>query len=454
MKLRTRMTLQVGAVILSAIIILSIGMMIVFSSTFENYLRNFQSEKMHSIITDLSEIIREENIDLASSEFHDRLDYYARDTNINISILDRSSRIVATYSGLKKQTSPAIRIEEYQLIDSQRNPLGSMLVTYDSQDPEVEVAVNTFRAKSLGSMVALLLGYAILSGVLGYSMSRTVTTPIESLTKKTNELRKKNYKTTFDSSNITEIQELSANLQFLANTLDQQEEARQNYAQDISHELRTPLTNLQLHLDAMEDGVIATDQDSIQSLRSNVNQLTSIVERLRSTFADASMISNAKWENANLSMLLNEWIDGFEPMIAKKNASFQRVIEKNVNLKTDPKLVRLVVSNLISNAIKAIDTKGIVRVILTHTRNEVLLTVADNGVGLSSDEIKHLFDRFYRVDSSRNRQLGGQGLGLAITRNIVTQLGGRIHVTSRVGKGATFRVSLPTRLFSDQRDTN
>ena len=443
MKLRTRMTLQVGAVILSAIIILSIGMMIVFSSTFENYLRNFQSEKMHSIITDLSEIIREENIDLASSEFHDRLDYYARDTNINISILDRSSRIVATYSGLKKQTSPAIRIEEYQLIDSQRNPLGSMLVTYDSQDPEVEVAVNTFRAKSLGSMAALLLGYAILSGVLGYSMSRTVTTPIESLTKKTNELRKKNYKTTFDSSNITEIQELSANLQFLANTLDQQEEARQNYAQDISHELRTPLTNLQLHLDAMEDGVIATDQDSIQSLRSNVNQLTSIVERLRSTFADASMISNAKWENANLSMLLNEWIDGFEPMIAKKNASFQRVIEKDVNLKTDPKLVRLVVSNLISNAIKAIDTKGIVRVILTHTRNEVLLTVADNGVGLSSDEIKHLFDRFYRVDSSRNRQLGGQGLGLAITRNIVTQLGGRIHVTSEEGKGTTFHITLP-----------
>ena len=454
MKLRTRMTLQVGAVILSAIIILSIGMMIVFSSTFENYLRNFQSEKMHSIITDLSEIIREENIDLASSEFHDRLDYYARDTNINISILDRSSRIVATYSGLKKQTSPDIRIEEYQLIDSQRKPLGSMLVTYDSRDPEVEVAVDAFRTNSLSSMAALLLGYAILSGVLGYSMSRTVTTPIESLTKKTNELRKKKYKTTFDPSNITEIQELSANLQFLANTLDQQEEARQNYAQDISHELRTPLTNLQLHLDAMEDGIIATDQDSIQSLRSNVNQLTSIVERLRSTFADASMISNAKWENANLSLLLNEWIDGFEPMIAKKNASFQRVIEKDVNLKTDPKLVRLVVSNLISNAIKAIDTKGVVRVILTRTRNEVLLTVADNGVGLSSDEIRHLFDRFYRVDSSRNRQLGGQGLGLAITRNIVTQLGGRIHVTSRVGKGSTFRVSFPTRLFSDQRDTN
>lgn len=236
-------------------------------------------------------------------------------------------------------------------------------------------------------------------------------------------------------------------MQYLASSLRQQENARRSYAQDISHELRTPLTNMQLHVEAMKDGIIPSDEKNWEQIEANIAQLTLLVERLKNTFREASLVAAEEIRFIDCSALTERVVDSFEPRIAQKNGVFVRAIDPAISLQTDERLYSQILSNLLSNAIKAINPEGQIRVALNSDRKYVVLTVTDNGIGIPSKDLAHLFDRFYRVDSSRNRSAGGQGLGLAITRNIVQQLGGHIEVTSKVGKGTTFRVRLPEEFF-------
>ena len=179
----------------------------------------------------------------------------------------------------------------------------------------------------------------------------------------------------------------------------------------------------------------------------NIDQLTLLVERLKKTFHDASLIASEDIQDVDVSALIARILDGFEPLIAQRHGQFERAISPDLHLDTDSRLFSQVLSNLLSNAIKAIEPEGTVRVALAREGKNLILIVADNGVGIDPQALPHIFDRFYRVDSSRNRKVGGQGLGLAITKSIVQQLGGRIEVASRVGKGTTFRVLFQVDFF-------
>lgn len=447
MKLRTRLSLSIIIIVFITMAVIAYGMQRAYSDSFFNYLENEEEARLKRIVNDIGTIARTESLDLTKDGVNEQLQLYARDANINITIMDTESTILANYRGLVENAEADIQVDQYQLVDSHGEKRGTMLVTYDRSNPALRNSLHDFQRRSLNSTMLGIVVFGLISIVFSYFFSKQITEPIESLRNAADRIRQNEFDITLDDSPFDELQSLNANMQYLASSLRQQENARRSYAQDISHELRTPLTNMQLHVEAMKDGIIPSDKKNWEQIEANIMQLTLLVERLKNTFREASLVAAEEIRFIDCSQLTERVIDSFEPRIVQKNGTFVRAIDPAISLQTDERLFSQILSNLLSNAIKAIEEGGQIRVALNADRKYVVLTVTDNGVGIAQKNLAHLFDRFYRVDSSRNRAVGGQGLGLSITRNIVQQLGGHIEVTSKVGKGTTFRVRLPDEFF-------
>ena len=447
MKLRTRLSLSIIIIVFITMAVIAYGMQRAYSDSFFNYLENEEETRLKRIVNDIGTLARTESLDLTKDGAHEQLQLYARDANINITIMDTESTILANYRGLVENAEADIQVDQYQLVDSHGEKRGTMLVTYDRSSPALRNALHDFQRRSLNSTMLGIVVFGLIAIVFSYFFSKQITEPIESLRSAADRIRQNEFDITLDDSPFDELQSLNANMQYLASSLRQQEDARRNYAQDISHELRTPLTNMQLHVEAMKDGIIPSDKKNWEQIEANITQLTLLVERLKNTFREASLVAAEEIRFIDCSALTERVIDSFEPRIVQKNGAFVRAIDPAISLQTDERLFSQILSNLLSNAIKAIEEGGQIRVALNADRKYVVLTVTDNGVGIAQNNLAHLFDRFYRVDSSCNRAAGGQGLGLSITRNIVQQLGGHIEVTSKVGKGTTFRVRLPDEFF-------
>lgn len=447
MKLRTRLSLSIIIIVFITMAVIAYGMQRAYSDSFFNYLENEEEARLKRIVNDIGTIARTESLDLTKDGVNEQLQLYARDANINITIMDTESTILANYRGLVENAEADIQVDQYQLVDSHGEKRGTMLVTYDRSNPALRNSLHDFQRRSLNSTMLGVVVFGLIAIVFSYFFSKQITEPIESLRNAADRIRQNEFDITLDDSPFDELQSLNANMQYLASSLRQQENARRSYAQDISHELRTPLTNMQLHVEAMKDGIIPWDKKNWEQIEANIMQLTLLVERLKNTFREASLVAAEEIRFIDCSQLAERVIDSFEPRIVQKNGTFVRAIDPAISLQTDERLFSQILSNLLSNAIKAIEEGGQIRVALNADRKYVVLTVTDNGVGIAQKNLAHLFDRFYRVDSSRNRAAGGQGLGLSITRNIVQQLGGHIEVTSKVGKGTTFRVRLPDEFF-------
>lgn len=440
MRLRTRLAIQVLLFMTVGVLVIAGVLVFSFTDSFDRLLVHVEEERIQRVVEDVSDIVRQEGFSFREDSWREKLAAYAKNSNINISIMDESSRIQASYEGLVEHEDQNLQVARYLLVDNDQNQIGTLLVTHDLNNPIYKSLQNRFVTGALSSLAFLVLAYFVGAFFLTSRFSRRITEPIEILSKQTSRIARGDYDLDPVPSNVPEIQNLSSNLNYLASSLKNQDKTRLDYAQDIAHELRTPLTNLSLEFEALEDGVMDWNEEVLKGLQANVNQLSSIVVGLRESFDDASSENRLAFEATNLTLLTDQVLDSFEGAIQKKGGNLIRVLDPMIKIDTDRRLYRQILGNLLSNAIKAIDQGGKIRISLNQAKNTVYLTVTDNGVGISKADQAHLFERFYRVESSRNKKMGGSGLGLSITQNFVHQLGGQIEVTSRPGRGTSFRV--------------
>lgn len=210
------------------------------------------------------------------------------------------------------------------------------------------------------------------------------------------------------------------------------------YAQDISHELRTPLTNLKLYIEAIDDGVMEFDQTTVQSLNGEINRLQVLIDGLKDSFNESVEMSKLNLERVNISRLLDGIANGFMANFLNRNISLTKDIKPEVYLVTDRNKLLQVIQNILSNAIKAIDRDGNIEIKLDEYNNKVFIEISDDGVGIDSDKLDMIFERFFRIDDSRNTKTNGVGLGLAISKNFVEALNGKIDVKSKINEGTSF----------------
>jgi two-component system phosphate regulon sensor histidine kinase PhoR len=226
------------------------------------------------------------------------------------------------------------------------------------------------------------------------------------------------------------------------------ESLRRDFVANVSHELKTPLAAIQGYVETMQDDPAmpaATRLRFLERIRRQTERLTTLVaDLLTLSHLDEDAGVTGRAEACDLVAAVRETVRDLASLAEKRGIELVTALpERLVPVAADREALRQVAGNLIDNAIKYTPEGGRVTVQLTVREQRARLEVADTGIGLSPADQERVFERFFRVDRARSRELGGTGLGLAIVKNTVRNLGGEVGVRSALGSGSTFWVELP-----------
>ncbi|MDO8531867.1 MAG: ATP-binding protein [Dehalococcoidia bacterium] len=289
-------------------------------------------------------------------------------------------------------------------------------------------------------------GIAVLAAVgLGLLLARQMAMPLRGLTVAARRIAGGALDERVPVATRDEIGELAASFNAMAEALARNETLRRNMIADIAHELRTPLSVLQGKLEAIQDGVAQPTPREVASLHEEVMLLARLVADLRTlSLADAGQLELRR-EPVDLAAVAQRVVRAMRAQSEGKGVALTLDLQSGgLSALADPDRVVQVMENLLSNAIRHTPTGGRVDVRVSARDGQVRLTVADSGPGIPSDDLPHVFERFYRADRSRSRASGGSGLGLAIVRHLMEAMGGRVDVESQPGRGATFHCTFNT----------
>jgi two-component system phosphate regulon sensor histidine kinase PhoR len=228
------------------------------------------------------------------------------------------------------------------------------------------------------------------------------------------------------------------------------ERIRRDFVANASHELRTPLTSIRGFVEALEDGAVAqpeTAQRFLGKIRTHADRMTTLVEDLLELSRLDSGDREPEWEEARPAEVAEAVAASFAGLAARKQVGLRHVDRGAPQVRTDPERLRRILENLVDNAVKYTPEGGHVEVTTSpDARGGARIEVADDGPGIAAEHQARVFERFYRVDKARSRELGGTGLGLSIVRHLAESLGASVSVESEPGKGSRFTVALPGAL--------
>lgn len=230
--------------------------------------------------------------------------------------------------------------------------------------------------------------------------------------------------------------------------IERLERVRQEFLSNISHELRTPLTSILAFVETLEDGAIDDKENNrrfLTTIRRNAERMHALIaDILELSFIESGNIS-IEVKQVRVANVVEEVFAVLSSKAAERDIGLISDIPENARVFADPMRLEQMLTNLIDNAIKFNRPAGTVTVSLSSTETADLISVADTGEGLLEGHAQRIFERFYRVDRGRTRDIGGTGLGLAIVKHLSRLHGGEITVRSDLGKGTVFTIELPRR---------
>lgn len=220
---------------------------------------------------------------------------------------------------------------------------------------------------------------------------------------------------------------------------------RQEFLSNVSHELRTPLTSIMAFVETLESGA-KEDPESCQRflsiIRKNASRMHTLIDDILDLTAIESGYVQLRAAPVNLHELVDDVCASLPNQASARNVTLQNEVPPGTLVYADARRLEQMLTNLIDNGIKFSRENGTVSISYrSGTRDQIL--VHDNGDGIPAQHLERLFERFYRVDRARSRELGGTGLGLAIVKHLALLHGGEVTVESELGKGSTFTIHLP-----------
>jgi two-component system sensor histidine kinase BaeS len=290
----------------------------------------------------------------------------------------------------------------------------------------------------------------VLAALVAWWLTRLLVTPLKRIADATNRLSGGDYSARIPVTSQDEIGRLSQDFNQLAQALAHNEQLRRSFMADVSHELRTPLAVLKGELEALEDGVRKTTPATLGSLQSEVETLTKLVNDLYDlSLSDVGALSYRMTE-VDVSHLVQVTLAAFDKRFSELGLRVDAKISSSIMIRGDEGRLQQLFNNLLENSRRYTEQGGTLRISCEVIDSDVVIELEDSGPGVPSDILPHLFERFFRVEASRNRAHGGAGLGLAICRNIVEAHGGSITATQAQLGGLLICIHLP-RVESSER---
>ena len=308
------------------------------------------------------------------------------------------------------------------------------------------------------SEIYFLVGMTLIASFIGAAVSIFLLSPVFSslkhLKKQAQNIAGKDFSTEIETKGPIEFQELgqafndmSHNLQDTFQSLDESEQEKRMMIAQLSHDIKTPITSIQVTVEGILDGVIKEEEriHYLTTIGRQTERLNKLVEELDvlTLNAQAQDIADEEVEDVFLDQLLIESMSEFQLQIEQEERDvYIQVKPESAKIKSYyDKLSRILV-NLLNNAFKYSEPGTRIEVLAQLTEEELTISVKDEGQGILPEDLEKIFNRLYRVETSRNMKTGGHGLGLAIARELAHQLGGEITAESQHGLGSTFTFHL------------
>ncbi len=295
-------------------------------------------------------------------------------------------------------------------------------------------------------MIIVLVGIAAILISIGLSLPLAfqLTKPVRRLSEAAKRLISGDYSTRVQVTSKDELGALSRDFNTLAETLGNNETQRKQWISDIAHELRTPLTSLQGEIEAVQDGIRQPDQRTFSNLHQGVSRLNRLVEDLYDLSRSELGVLSFYQENIDFRALLVDEVQARQNDAGKANLSLLLKTEQEpIMISGDKQRLQQLINNLLGNSITYTEQGGAIEISLKSGGLKVQMDIMDTAPGVPDEALPQLFNRLFRVEQSRNRSLGGAGLGLAICQQIVTAHNGTVTANHSPSGGLWVQVTLP-----------
>lgn len=308
-----------------------------------------------------------------------------------------------------------------------------------------DLAAAAFRQAEVTTLLLAMAASVLAAIVVSVFVSGRIASTVGRMTEAARRIASGRYSERVPTGEPDDLGKLAVSFNAMAESLERDERRRLELIGTVAHELRTPISNIRGYLEGVEDGVVPPSEETWGFLISETGRLGRLVE-------DLQELSRAEAKQLPFSIGRISPLRPLEAATSRLRAAFE---EKGVSLETalppslpdvlaDEGRVIQVVTNLLANALRYSPSGAEVKLTARAEEEELVFEVADTGIGIASEHLPHLFERFYRVDRARTRAAGGSGIGLTIARSLVVAMGGRIWAESAgPGKGSIFTFTLP-----------
>jgi signal transduction histidine kinase len=318
----------------------------------------------------------------------------------------------------------------------------------DNRETATTLSAQLFRM--ILEAVAFGLAAAVAISLL---LSRTLLSPVQGMTEAAEAMAEGDFSRKIPVESEDEIGTLSRTFNTMASQLEatlfeltQAEQLRRDFVANVSHELRTPLTSVRTYAETIADTPDLPDETREEFLRVILNE-SDRMTKIVSDLLDLSRLDSGKgldFDVFSIEKSVRDVYDAIRPIVEKRGQSIDIELHWGMpDIRGDKARIEQVLMNIMTNAMKYTPEGGAILISCGVAGKNVWVKIADTGVGIPEDDLPHVFDRFYRVDKARSRESGGTGLGLSIAKEIIERHGGIITVTSEIGRGSAFTVSLP-----------
>ncbi|MGP0584839.1 sensor histidine kinase [Paenibacillus timonensis] len=449
--LRKRLLVSHLGVSLGSLLLIMIIVYVVMSFSFGRYTQNQQQTEADTIAMELESSFDQNSGGWASATLM-TVSHQAMLRSYSIRIYDADGRLIWDTKSMGRMMEGTMETgNEVSLRNSTKVIKRDITIDHVKNGwIEIEGLSTRFETQNREFLnrFNMLIWFAFilaLAGVTFYSiyMSKNLSRPLLRIKEIANQMREGEL-----SSRVvlghhqTEIEEVGLALNHLADALEQEDRLRKNLTADIAHELRTPLATIQSHIEAFQDGVWEATPDKLEICHGQVVRLVKLIHDLENLSAVENPMLKLKQEPVRLVEVIRESEKTVKAQYKEKRIDLIIQEETPLVIIGDAGRLIQVFVNLLNNAYKY-TSEGSIHIRIFETADHVIVSLSDTGSGIASDEVPHIFERFYRGDKSRNRKTGGAGIGLAIVKAIVEAHGGSIDVESKINQGTRFTLHFP-----------
>ena len=294
------------------------------------------------------------------------------------------------------------------------------------------------------SLLISVVAASLVALIVSFIFSRSILEPVSVMKNASQRIAEGHYDERVPLKGNDELNQLAGSFNQMAEQLEQVETMRRRLIGDVAHELRTPLTAIKGTAEALMDGVLPASEETYLQIHAEAERLSRLVEDLQELSRVESRAAQLKIHPADSTALIQTVSKRLQHQFDEKRVTLIPSLPHDpIIVLADEDRIIQVLTNLIGNALQYTPENGTVFVSIEREKNEGRITVRDTGFGIPANQLKHIFDRFYRVDKSRSRAHGGSGIGLTIARHLVEAHGGKIWAESEgENKGSVFTFTL------------